>query len=192
MAGRRQFDEEAVLGQAEGLFRARGYGATSMQDLARATGVQRGSLYNAFGDKEEVFVRTFARYRARFLASAEDALSAPDARTGLAAFLTVAVANMTAGPVRGCLSTRLATEGQGAGMRVSAEVRGLLDQLELLLLAAFSRPGIRPALPAEAAARLVVIFTRGLAVMERVHGDPARLAADVDALVTLLFPQPPG
>lgn len=191
MAGRRQFDEEAVLGQAEGLFRARGYGATSMQDLARVTGVQRGSLYNAFGDKEEVFVRTFARYRARFLAAASEALSLPDARAGLSAFLTVAVANMTTGPVRGCLSTRLAAEGQGTGGRVCEEVRGLLDRLESLLLAAFSRTSLRPALPPEAAARLVVVFTRGLAVMERVHGDRERLQADVDALVSVLFP-PPG
>lgn len=192
MAGRRQFDEEDVLGEAESLFRTRGYGATSMLDLSRATGVQRGSLYNAFGGKEQVFVRTFARYRSRFLDSAAEALAMPDPRAGLSAFLKVAIANMTAGPVRGCLSTRLASEGTGAGARVRAEVRTLLDGLEALLEDAFSRAGNACPLPPDAAARLVVTFTRGLAVMERVHGDADRLRASVDDLVALLFPRPPG
>ncbi|WP_164738355.1 TetR/AcrR family transcriptional regulator [Aquabacter cavernae] len=192
MAGRRQFDEEQVLGAAERLFRAQGYGATSMLDLSRATGVQRGSLYNAFGDKEHVFLKTFARYRTRFLEAAETALATPDLRAGLSAFLRIAVANMTAGPARGCLSTRLATEGAGAGAKVCEEVRELLDALDALLLSAFSRPGTGCALPPDHAARLVVAFTRGLAVMERVHGDAGQLQAMGDDLVALLFPNPPA
>lgn len=192
MAGRRQFDEEAVLGAAEGLFRAQGYGATSMLDLARASGVQRGSLYHAFGDKEQVFLRTFARYRERFLAAAEEALAGPDPRASLAAFLEIAIANMTAGPVRGCLSTRLASEGAQGNARVCDEVRVLLDGLERLLEQAATRAGAACALPPGEAARLVVTFTRGLAVMERVHGDAERLRESVASFVALLFPHRPS
>jgi len=46
MAGIRQFDEEAMLEQALELFWQKGFANTTMQDLAAATGVQRGSLYN--------------------------------------------------------------------------------------------------------------------------------------------------
>ncbi|OYX84679.1 MAG: hypothetical protein B7X99_00025 [Rhizobiales bacterium 17-65-6] len=192
MVGVRRFDEEEVLGRAEAVFRSHGYEATSMLDLSRATGVQRGSLYNAYGDKEELFLRTFARYEARFLATAAEALSAPDVRAGLAAFFDAAIANMTAGPARGCLSTRLASEGDAPGPRVCGEVRALLLRLEQLLQDAFARAAPPPVLPPAAAARMVITFTRGLAVMERVHGDPAALAATAADVVDLLLPPPPS
>ncbi|MCZ7153843.1 TetR/AcrR family transcriptional regulator, partial [Salmonella enterica] len=57
MAGVRQFDEGLALDKALALFWQKGYAATSMQELAAATGVQRGSLYNAYGDKETLFLR---------------------------------------------------------------------------------------------------------------------------------------
>lgn len=188
MAGTRRFDEEEVLDQAEALFRRHGYEATSMIDLARVTGVQRGSLYNAYGDKEEILLKAFARHEARFLATAAQALSGPDMRAGLAAFFEAAIANMATGPVRGCLTTRLAAEGDLPGPRVCAGVKGLLGRLEQTIAEAFHAADPPPALPPAAAARLVLTFTRGLAVMERVHGDPAPLRATARDLIDLLFP----
>jgi TetR/AcrR family transcriptional regulator, transcriptional repressor for nem operon len=46
-----------------------------MLDLAKSTGVQRCSLYNAYGDKEEIFLRVFERYAERFIADARKALN---------------------------------------------------------------------------------------------------------------------
>jgi TetR/AcrR family transcriptional regulator, transcriptional repressor for nem operon len=57
MVGVRQFDEERVLARALEVFREKSLRTASMQDLARATGVQRGSLYDAYGNKEELFLR---------------------------------------------------------------------------------------------------------------------------------------
>ena len=51
MVGTRQFDEDALLEAALRAFWQNGFVATSMIDVAEATGVQRGSLYNAYGDK---------------------------------------------------------------------------------------------------------------------------------------------
>ena len=59
MAGVRQFDEGAMIATALDLFWRQGLAATSMPDLAQATGIQRGSLYNAYGDKETIFLRSF-------------------------------------------------------------------------------------------------------------------------------------
>lgn len=193
MAGVRRFNEEEVLAKAEAVFRHKGYEATSMLDLAGATGVQRGSLYHAYGDKEELFLRTFGRYEARFLTSAAQVLEGADMRVALTAFFDTAIANMTAGPARGCLTTKTAAEGERTGARIGAEVRGLLDALDGLLVAAFARAEAQGALalPADEAARMVVTFTRGLAVMERVYGDAAALRDTAGSLVDLLVPARP-
>jgi len=76
-----------------------------MLDLAKSTGVQRGSLYNAYGDKEEIFLRVFERYADRFIADARKALNKPDPRDALDTFFAFAVQSITKGsPARGCLS----------------------------------------------------------------------------------------
>ncbi len=191
MAGVRRFDEEKVLDKAEAMFRQKGFEATSMLDLAGATGVQRGSLYNAYGDKEELFVRAFGRYARRFLTAATQTLEIADVRAALLAFFETAITNMAEGsPSGGCLTTKTANEGEMTGTRIRAEVRGLLEGLDALLITALSRAEASGhlALPAAQASRLVVTFTRGLAVMERVYGDADALRETSRALVDLLFP----
>lgn len=58
----REFDTDTVLEAAMRAFWTHGYEATSMADLMRATGLQKGSLYKAFGDKHTLFLKTLARY----------------------------------------------------------------------------------------------------------------------------------
>lgn len=56
MARPRSFDEHQVLTQCGDVFRHQGYDATSIDDLVAATGLKRGSLYQAFGSKQGVFL----------------------------------------------------------------------------------------------------------------------------------------
>ncbi|WEV74433.1 TetR/AcrR family transcriptional regulator [Bifidobacterium sp. ESL0798] len=56
MARPRSFDEQQVLTQCGEVFRRQGYEATSVDDLVAATGLKRGSLYQAFGSKQGVFL----------------------------------------------------------------------------------------------------------------------------------------
>src|SRR5215467_2704730 len=79
MAGVRQFDEEALIAVALEVFWRKGLHDATMQDLAAATGVQRGSLYNAYGDKEAIFLRAFDGYAVQFLETAGNALARGDA-----------------------------------------------------------------------------------------------------------------
>jgi TetR/AcrR family transcriptional repressor of nem operon len=65
MARPREFDEDQALDRALEVFWARGYDATSVEDLVEATGVGRASLYAAFQDKEHLFRRVMDRYLAR-------------------------------------------------------------------------------------------------------------------------------
>jgi len=56
------FNEETVLQKATAIFWNKGYNGTSMDDLTKATGLSRSSLYNSFGDKHALFMRCLQYY----------------------------------------------------------------------------------------------------------------------------------
>jgi len=58
----REFDEARALEAAMDAFWQKGYEATSMADLCAATGLHKGSLYQAFGDKHALFMRALKHY----------------------------------------------------------------------------------------------------------------------------------
>jgi TetR/AcrR family transcriptional regulator, copper-responsive repressor len=59
----RQYDPERALADAAKVFWKKGYAGTSLDDLAAATGMNRPSLYAAFGDKRDLYLQTLRRYR---------------------------------------------------------------------------------------------------------------------------------
>src|SRR5246127_4407936 len=132
MVGVRQFDEQEVIATALDVFWRKGLHDATMQDLAAATGVQRGSLYNAFGDKEAIFLHAFDRYAEQFLATASQALTRGDAAAArLQNFLEVVIVNMTGGsPPRGCLTTRTALDAAISSAEGRRRVQDLLERLQ--------------------------------------------------------------
>src|SRR5882672_9384626 len=60
----RAYQPDIALGKALDLFRKGGFAATSLDDLSAATGMNRPSLYGAFGDKRELYIKSYQRYRA--------------------------------------------------------------------------------------------------------------------------------
>jgi TetR/AcrR family transcriptional regulator, copper-responsive repressor len=59
----RAYEPDVALGKALALFRTAGFAATSLDDLSAATGMNRPSLYGAFGDKRELYIKSYRRYR---------------------------------------------------------------------------------------------------------------------------------
>ncbi len=59
----RAYEPDVAIGQALDLFRRTGYAATSLDDLSAATGMNRPSLYGAFGDKRALYIKSYQRYR---------------------------------------------------------------------------------------------------------------------------------
>jgi TetR/AcrR family transcriptional regulator, copper-responsive repressor len=59
----RAYEPNVALGRALELFRKDGFAATSLDDLSAATGMNRPSLYGAFGDKRELYIKSYQRYR---------------------------------------------------------------------------------------------------------------------------------
>lgn len=74
MARPRAFDIEEALDQAQAVFWDRGYSATTTAELAAAMGIQKGSLFHAFGDKRSLFVQTLTRYLERRMRTLTEAL----------------------------------------------------------------------------------------------------------------------
>ncbi|MFF8959617.1 TetR/AcrR family transcriptional regulator [Streptomyces sp. NPDC014894] len=62
MARPRKFDETHAVGSAMEAFWRQGYRATSTRDLSDCTGIGPSSLYNAFGDKRQLYLRTLRQY----------------------------------------------------------------------------------------------------------------------------------
>ena len=75
----REFEEDEALAQIMDVFWAKGFEGTAMSDLMSATGLQKGSLYAAFGDKRAVYLRALAHYDQTVIEGAVDLLSGADA-----------------------------------------------------------------------------------------------------------------
>ena len=191
MVGTRQFDEDALLEVALKTFWQHGFAATSMIDMAQATGIQRGSLYNAYGDKERLFLLAYERYASRFLDSVRQTLSDPDPAIALTALFKETIVNMTEGaPSRGCLTTKTALDLPLAGKAIEARVKQLIEDFTAVIRDALSTPAARRKLSCDpgAAADLIVTFTRGLAVMERAFHDPRQLEKMAEQFLQILMP----
>jgi TetR/AcrR family transcriptional regulator, transcriptional repressor for nem operon len=69
------FNEDVVLDNATRLFWSKGYNGTSIDDLVKATGISRSSLYDSFGDKHGLFIRSLQRYKQKNNQSLREALT---------------------------------------------------------------------------------------------------------------------
>jgi len=67
MARQREFDVDEVLQRAMGVFWRKGFAGTSTDDLLEAMGIGRQSLYNTFGDKKALYLKTLEVYQDRMI-----------------------------------------------------------------------------------------------------------------------------
>jgi AcrR family transcriptional regulator len=79
----RAFDVDEALEKALDLFRRQGYEGTSLTDLTTAMGINRPSLYAAFGNKEELFRHALESYWAGACSTLEELINEPVARTAV-------------------------------------------------------------------------------------------------------------
>jgi TetR/AcrR family transcriptional repressor of nem operon len=179
----REFDEAEVLDTAMRLFWERGYERTGIADVVAATGVLRGSLYAAFGDKRGLFLAVLERYRDGWMASLAG-LGAGPVLPGLRAMLLhLAEASQAAGG-RGCLAGNTAGEAFVGEEAVRAAVRAMLDEVAGTLAAALRRGQeageVSRARPPEAQAWLVMAVLEGLLLLGRAGANGDHLTATVE------------
>lgn len=172
-----------------GVFWSRGYHATALPDLLRATRLSRGSLYAAFGDKHSLFLRALDRYIADALTRTDVELGPSHAPIdGLRIFLGGYVERTSGtGGRRGCLLVATAMELAGDDPDVEVRISGFFKAMETKVAGAFSRAklggelaaGVEPA----SAARILLCFVEGLRVVGKTRPSRATSQATADALI---------
>ncbi|RKH66669.1 TetR/AcrR family transcriptional regulator [Corallococcus llansteffanensis] len=187
MARPRTFDEAQVLRAVRDQFWNKGYAATSMDDLMKVTGLGKGSLYGAFGDKHQLFLRIFDTYCVNSVESVRQALEGPDAGAleRLRRYL-LGAATASAGPSRrGCLVARGTAELSGQGAtdvtdRALTAFQGIEAHFARCLEQAQRHGDVAAgADPRKLAAMLLAVF-RGLEALGRAGMDEASLRGMVE------------
>src|SRR5438105_1831725 len=84
----RQFDVDEALDRALEVFWARGYEGATLPELTRAMGINRPSLYAAFGNKEQLFRKALDRYQTGPMSFLTEARRSPTARAGAEAIFS--------------------------------------------------------------------------------------------------------
>lgn len=127
----RAFDVDEALDAAVQVFWRRGFAGASLTELAAAMGVNKPSVYGAFGDKSHLFQAALRRYVERNMGYVTDALERPTARECARSFLTGnALAVTMPGHPAGCLSVQaVATADDSGEFATLAENRAAVQQL---------------------------------------------------------------
>ena len=123
----RAYDPETALRQALETFWAAGFSGTSLDDISAATGMNRPSLYAAFGDKHSLYLKALNHYWAQGRAEMQDALAnrRPLADELMAVYdKSLAIYFSGEGPPRGCFAIGTATTEAVQ----DAEIRSLFAQ----------------------------------------------------------------
>lgn len=173
MGRHKEFSREVVLDKAIDAFWSRGYEATSVQDLVDEMGINRGSLYDTFGDKHALFLAAIDRYYERSLACTLAYLEAPGpARRGI----ELAIRNIVdcagaEGQRRGCFVTNSAVELAPHCRDTASRVRAYYERLEEAFFAAFERAArggeISETRDLRAIARFVTCCLQGMLVLSK-------------------------
>lgn len=185
----RGFDTEAAVERAMGVFWSRGYHATALPDLLRATRLSRGSLYAAFGDKHSLFLRALDRYIVDALARMDIELGpGRDPVDGLRAYVAGYV-DRTSGAQgrRGCLLVATSMELGGRDAEVGRRIANFFKAMEGRLTDAFSRVGkagrLADGVEPSSAARVLTCFVEGLRVVGKPGKTPITSQATADVLL---------
>ncbi|MBC7305029.1 MAG: TetR/AcrR family transcriptional regulator [Nocardia sp.] len=191
MARPQNFDTDTVLDRAMDQFWTHGYANTSPAQLAEATGIGKGSLYNTFGSKRALFDVVLDRYGRFGVSMAEDYLSRPGStRECLREYMRAAVDLDMASPVRrGCLAANTAAELGGHDAAVAAVLRGIEERIVATMAARIDqgrRDGdVDRSADPNSIASLLFATSTGLRLMAKTN-DAAQLYRIIDAALTVL------
>jgi TetR/AcrR family transcriptional regulator, transcriptional repressor for nem operon len=193
MARPRGFDEKKVLQAARDEFWSCGYAATSIDDVAAATGLGKGSLYGAFGDKHALFLRVFDDYCTDAVNAVRGALDGPDSGAyGRLRAHVLAVARSTGNDTdrRGCLLARGTAELAGSDPAVAARAKQTFDAIEQALVGCIEgaqRAGdIDPSADGRQLAGLILAILRGIEALGKAGKSKAALRGIADAALAVL------
>ncbi len=192
----REFDVDEALERALEVFWRKGYEGTTLPDLTKAMGINRPSLYAAFGNKESLFRKALERYAKGPGSQIADALAEPTARAVAERWLraTVEVVAQPRNP-RGCFVIRSAIACGGESTLVQEALGEHRIAAEKALRARFKRAISDGDLPPDTnvadLTRFVVTLTNGIAV-QAASGADRRSLLKVVEMAMRAWPAPPS
>lgn len=173
MPWEKSFDESDVVEQAMQVFWKKGYAATSISDITDATGIKRGSLYNAFEGKHDIFMRALQKYGGDRRTSKLRMLEAvDDPREAIAMFFDFTVKSTLDDPdKKGCLLFNTALDyslhEDDVKQVVSAGIEEVVTFLERQIKRGKERGDIPDTVETSATAKALVALVVGIRVLGR-------------------------
>lgn len=131
MARPKAFNETRAIDAAVDCFWLRGYEATSVRDLADAMGIGGASLYNAYGDKRTLFVRSLEQYANRSMRQRIARLeTSHQPKEAIRAFFSAIIERSLKDPDhKGCLLVNSALDVAPHDAEIGKVVGGYLDEI---------------------------------------------------------------
>ena len=180
MSRPKQFDRDAVLHLAMLLFWRKGYEATSTEDLVKAMGIGRQSMYDTFGDKHAIFLEALERYVRTEVGGLQHALSgAASPLQAIEGILFSVSAERHEERRRGCLLMNSTIECAEGDADVRKVVTSSARRIETEFQRAVERAQTLGELPARvdarAAGRFLFATLQGLRAAAKSDAPPAAL-----------------
>ncbi len=168
------FDRSEVMKKAINLFWVKGFEATSLSHLTKELGIGKGSFYNSFGSKRELFDSCLAIYREGGISVIEEILySESDPILGIRKFLEFQSKNLLLDPyAKGCLIANTSAE-----MSQDKEIESFLLENNQILKSKIVDYLSETSLSEDAGAigDAILIYTTGVSIISKFMKDPERL-----------------
>lgn len=191
----RSFDRDEALDAAVLVFWGKGYDGSSIEDLTRAMGINRPSLYSTFGNKRDLFIEAIDRYAATYGNRAFSAFRLePDNRIAVEKFFHASIdCALADGTPRGCLINTVAVEAAESDPELRAKLTGMFtrtDEAIALRLAANQGNQTSTTHPPTALAHMAHSVTHSIMTRARAGADRDELTGVATSFMAVLFPAP--
>lgn len=192
MARHKKFDQEEVLEKAMITFWRHGFEGTSIQDLVNTMGINRGSLYDTFGDKRSLFVAAIILYENTIFKRMIACLEVPNASKPAIKelFYSIVEGSLEDKEFRGCFLTNTAIElcpqDEEVVKLIRADVQLFENSLKKVLVKAQEKKEISPAKNVDNLAQYFVSSLQGLRVISKVGLEPQFLYNVVGIILSVL------
>lgn len=188
----RQYDEDLALAAAAQVFWTKGFSATSLDDLSAAMGMNRPSIYRAFGDKKAIYRKALMQFcQAMDAAFARTMLAEDDLREALGRFYGEALGTYTAGErARGCMVMSTAVAAATSHPEIQADLLAIIRDLDKKMAMRFQRAvddkQLSPSFDVKGRAAIAQSLLHSLSLRARAGESPRQLRRLIRSGVEML------
>jgi len=184
-----------IIEQAAALFNQQGYAGSSMSDLMRVTGLQKGGIYNHFRSKDELALEAFdfavSRIQQKFMGALKGKRLAVDR---LIAILSVYEYMLDDPPIQGgCPILNTAVESDDAHPALRERAQLAMDAWRVLIQRIIAkgvmRGELRSTVDADTVATILIATVEGAVMLSKLYGDASHLERALNYLKTYVQDQ---